>query len=107
MTQLEEAHQLAKIIGSQYRPDKVILFGSTASKTNTAKSDIDLLVVKNTTKKRPFRTQEVFAVLRSHRRNYPLDVVVYTPKELENRLKLGDYFITNVLRYGQTLYSAK
>ena len=37
-------------------------------------------------------------------RHYPLDILVYTPAEIEKRLRLGDYFVTRVLQEGKVLH---
>ncbi len=92
-----------KIVDS-YKPDKVILFGSLARGEIHNDSDIDLLIIKKSDKRRPFRTKEVFASLRGMERRYPLDALVYTPDELEKRISLGDYFIIRILSEGTMLY---
>ena len=43
---------------------KNILFGSLARGSENNDSDIDLLIVKNSVKKRPFRTREIFEAVR-------------------------------------------
>ncbi|MBI3559157.1 nucleotidyltransferase domain-containing protein [Candidatus Gottesmanbacteria bacterium] len=94
---------LEKII-SGYQPQKVILFGSAVRGEMRKDSDIDLLIVKDDPDKRPFRGAKVYGILRDIKRNFPLDVIVYTPAELEYRRSLGDYFIEDVLTEGKVLY---
>jgi predicted nucleotidyltransferase len=89
---------------SDYRPEKVILFGSVACGKERENSDIDLLIIKESRLKRPFRVKEVFETLRNVKRQFPLDVLVYTPKEIEQRLALGDFFIKRVLAEGKVIY---
>lgn len=100
----KEAKWLADKIAVSYKPKKIILFGSLARGENGSDADIDLLIVKESKKKRPFRIKEVFEVLRGLKRNFPLDALVYTPKELKSRVKVGDYFIKRILREGKILY---
>ncbi|OGG26422.1 hypothetical protein A2960_06100 [Candidatus Gottesmanbacteria bacterium RIFCSPLOWO2_01_FULL_39_12b] len=100
----EEAKLLAAKIVNYCRPQKIILFGSVARNEKDNDSDIDFLIVKESEKKRPFRIKEVFEALRGVERNYPLDVIVYTPSELEKRLFLGDYFIKRILTEGKVIY---
>jgi len=88
----------------KYKPQKVILFGSTARGDANDESDIDLLVIKTSREKRPYRIQKVFMSIRNIKRQFPLDVIVYTPSEIKKRISLGDYFIKNVLAEGQVLY---
>lgn len=101
--QTETKLVVTKIVDS-YKPEKVILFGSLARGEIRNDSDIDLLIIKRSDKKRPFRVKDVFAVLRGIERNYPLDAIVYTPEEIEKRVYLGDYFINRVLAEGKVLY---
>lgn len=105
MTAIDEAKLITSKIVSYCNPDKVILFGSTARGSGGVDSDIDLLVIKETKKKRPFRVKEVFESIRGMNRNYPLDAVVYTPNEIESRLKIGDYFVTEAMTQGKVMYA--
>lgn len=100
----KEARILTNKIIDYCKPKKVILFGSAARGERMPDSDIDLLVIKESDKKRAFRVKEIFEALRGIRRDYPLDVIVYTPEELEKRLVLGDYFIKRVAGEGKVLY---
>lgn len=50
------------------------------------------------------KIKEVFEALRGINRNSPLDPIVYTPKEISNRIKLGDFFIKRVLKEGKVVY---
>mgnify|MGYP001558537596 FL=1 len=106
MTAVDEAKLITSKIVSGYNPEKVILFGSTARGTRNSESDIDLLIIKDTNKKRPFRVKEVFETLRGMTRKYPLDTIVYTPTEVKNRLKIGDYFVTEVMTQGKVMYAS-
>lgn len=105
MTAIDEAKLIVSRIALKYKPDKIILFGSMARGTETSGSDIDLFIIKKTMKKRPFRVKEVFESLRGMSRNYALDAIVYTPSEIENRLKIGDYFVTEVISQGKVMYA--
>lgn len=94
---------LEKIV-SGYRPQKVILFGSAARGDMHKDSDIDLFIVKDDPDKRPFRGAKVYGTLDGLDRQYALDIIVYTPAELEYRKSLGDYFIEEVLTEGRVIY---
>lgn len=101
---LQETKILVERIVSFCKPEKVILFGSLARGQIKKDSDIDLLIIKDSVKKRVFRVKEIFEALRGLKRDFPLDPIVYTPKELKHRLMLGDYFIKRVLKEGKVLY---
>lgn len=92
-----------------YQPEKVILFGSYAWGKPTEDSDIDLFIIKNTSKPRHRRTDDVYDLI--YKKDYftnekfpgPVDVVVYTPREVRERLKLGDFFINEIFEKGKVL----
>ena len=86
-----------------YYPQRIILFGSVARGDADAESDLDVLVIKDTTD--PFVSRlEVMAAL------CPLgvhaDILVYTPDELQQMLDDGNPFILQALREGRTVYEA-
>lgn len=93
-----------------YQPEKVILFGSYAKGRARKDSDIDLLIVKKTKKRRPERMDEVFDLLYKPEYlgkgffNIPIEPHVYTPEELEQRVSLGDFFIKEILEQGKVIY---
>lgn len=97
----EETDLIVKKIVDFCNPEKVILFGSVARGKVGKDSDIDLLIIKKSDKKRPYRVKEIFEALRGIEREYPLDPIVYTPEEIEARSNLGDYFIKSVLDEGK------
>lgn len=101
---LKEAKLLAQTIVKNSKPEKIILFGSAARGDYHANSDIDLLIIKRSNKKKAYRIKEIFEFLRSTPRKYPLDPIVYTPNEIKKRLYLGDYFIKRIMTEGKILY---
>ena len=96
-----------------YRPEKIILFGSYAKGNSQENSDIDLLIIKNTNKRRVDRIGDVLDLLYKKkylgtgRYNIPTEPVVYTPKEIKARLSLGDPFIKEILQEGRIIYDNK
>jgi predicted nucleotidyltransferase len=88
-----------------YNPEKILLFGSRAGKKFKRDSDFDLLLVKETKKPPSERIPE--ARLHLLKINFPFDVLVMTPKEIKKRLKMGDFFIEEILKKGKVLYEAK
>ncbi len=100
----EEIKILTDKIGSALKPERIILFGSVARGTHKENSDIDLLIIKKSAEKRPFRIKKVFESIRGIKRNYPLDPIVYTPEELKDRVSLGDFFVKRILNEGKTIY---
>lgn len=103
----DEKQTIINKIAKYCKPEKIILFGSFARGKEGVNSDIDLLIIKDSDKKRPFRVKEVFEALRGMSRNYSLDPIVYTPQEIDERLALGDYFIKEVFKEGKVVYGSK
>ena len=84
------------------QPEKIVLFGSYASGTPTCDSDVDLLVVMETTAPSVERYLAVSRLLRP--RPFPVDILVKRPDEIQSALEAGDFFIREVLSRGQVLY---
>lgn len=89
----------------EYAPQKVILFGSYAYGTPGPDSDIDLLIIKNTRERFIDRWVTVQRILTGTHRSFPVETLVLTPKEVENRLAIGDQFIAAILEKGDVLYA--
>jgi len=87
-----------------YKPKKVILFGSYAYGEPTEDSDIDLLIIKNTDKRPIDRWVEIKRLLRDNSRTLPVSPLVYTEKEIEERLAIKDFFIEEIFEKGDILY---
>lgn len=88
----------------EYRPIKVILFGSYAYGKPTENSDIDLLILKDTDKSRAERFVEVKRILYDPKLGIIISPLIYTPEELEERLKMGDDFVEEILQRGIVVY---
>ena len=97
--------EIANKIARNYNPDKIILFGSYANGEPNDSSDIDLLIIKKSSKPRYKRGNEVWKHL--YGAMVPIDLIVYTPEEI-NKEKDNKYsFIYTVLKSGQILYERK
>lgn len=95
---------VARIVG-ELHPYKVVLFGSYAYGTPTPDSDVDLLVIMDTTEP---PTQRYLAVSRLLRpRPFPVDILVKTPQEIAEALESGDFFIAEILTQGKILYERR
>ncbi len=94
---------LCKRIVDEFRPRKVILFGSYAYGTPNADSDIDLMVVMTYSGNELDKMAEVRRHLDS---SMPVDVLVKTPQQIKERIELGDFFLAEILEKGKVLYEA-
>lgn len=100
---LKQIHTLAQDIAHKFHPQKIVLFGSYAYGTPTCDSDVDLLVIMRT-HLRP--VDQAVAIRRAVDAPFPMDLLVRTPEQLEQRLHLGDSFVKDILSRGTVLYEA-
>jgi len=91
-------------IVEEYKPERIILFGSYVYGEPTEDSDIDLLIIKETEKRPMDRWVEVKRLLRDYARVLPVSPLIYTPKEIEERTAVKDFFIAEILAKGEVLY---
>jgi predicted nucleotidyltransferase len=103
--EIASAHirEIARTIKEKFNPRRVILFGSYAYGVPAIKgrgNDIDLFVIMNTSL--PVKEQ-AFLIRREITSSMPLDVIVRTPEQVEERLKLGDFFIKKIMEKGVDL----
>lgn len=101
-----EIKRIKDILVINYNPQKIILFGSHVWGKPNADSDLDFFIIKDVKIPRPKREQEIYRILvnHPHERNIPVDVIVHTPKETEERLDLGDPLITEIVHRGRVIY---
>lgn len=96
------ANKAARIIVEHYDPDSILLFGSYAKGQQTAHSDIDLLIVKDTDLPRSLRGIE----LKDYLSQYPVkfDLLFYTHSELAQAQKVPYSFAQTIQSTGTLLY---
>jgi len=94
--------EITERIVDNFDPEKVILFGSRSSGTPRADSDVDLLVIMNTSGSPVQRAVEVKRACRP--RFVSMDVLVKTPEEVATRLRQGSFFLRQILEQGRVLY---
>jgi predicted nucleotidyltransferase len=84
------------------QPEKVVLFGSYANDTATPQSDIDLLVILESDLRRDQRQEAISRALRPRR--VPVDILAYTPAEVERCLETPTSFVCHILATGKVIY---
>lgn len=102
----EVLDRLVRRIIEAYRPARILLFGSHAAGQASKDSDLDLLVVKNTDEPPFARRVTLRRLCRDPQRRIPVDFLVVTPTELEERLAAGDPFLTAIVEQGREVYAA-
>jgi len=93
---------VVKQIAEKFQPEKIILFGSYAYGKPRPESDVDLLVVMETPLDEWEQRLEISRRLSP--RPFPMDIIIRTPKQLEERLALGDPFLREITTQGKVLY---
>ncbi|MDE3089698.1 MAG: nucleotidyltransferase domain-containing protein [Chloroflexota bacterium] len=91
----------------EYRPEKIILFGSYAYGKPTRDSDIDLFVIKDTVESPFERRITVRRICHMPKHHIPFQPLVVTPSEWAERLEMGDPFFREIQSKGETLYAAR
>lgn len=99
-----EIDKIVRQLVEGYKPEKVILFGSYAYGNQNADSDLDLLIIKKTSERFIDRCIKVRKLVSDPKRSIPFQPIVLTPHELEERLAVGDQFITEIVTQGKVLY---
>ena len=95
--------ELVARIVEKFQPQRIILFGSYASDTPRPESDVDLLVVMDT----PMReTQQALQIRQYVNPLFGVDILVYQPSRLEERLRLGDSFLQEITSKGIVVYES-
>ena len=84
--------------------DKIILFGSYSKLygSPTSDSDIDLLIIMETSESITKRVLSVSRLLRP--RPFPMDILVRTPREITSLIESGDGFFQEIMTQGKVIY---
>ncbi|NLJ24643.1 MAG: nucleotidyltransferase domain-containing protein [Firmicutes bacterium] len=98
----EQIREIVERIVVGVDPDRVILFGSYAYGEPDEDSDLDLLVIKETSIPRYKRGREVRKHLRGMK--IPIDIVVYTEDEIQEFYGVKTSFIAQITEEGRVLY---
>jgi hypothetical protein len=88
----------------QFRPAKVILFGSYANGHPTEDSDVDLLLIMPHRGPSPKTATKICLACP---RAFPLDLLVRTPAEVRRRLRMGDQFLREIMSNGVVLHESQ
>jgi predicted nucleotidyltransferase len=86
----------------ELHPEKIILFGSYAYGQPSPDSDVDLMVVMKTDASGTVRAWSVSRLLIP--RQFPVDILVRTPREIQSEQANGNLFIGEIVSRGKILY---
>jgi predicted nucleotidyltransferase len=101
MISMTRIKHFSQRIAREFKPKRIILFGSHANGRPTPDSDVDMLVVM------PFEGRAVEKSVEIRMKllpDFPLDLLVRTPENIEQRLSMGDFFMHDIIHKGKVLY---
>ena len=101
MVKTSEIKRFVNAVAREFKPERVVLFGSYAGGAPTEDSDVDLLVIMH---HNGDSTEQAVEIRRRIDRSFPLDLIVKSPVEARRRLREKDVFISSILSAGRTLY---
>jgi len=94
--------EIVRRIVETIHPVQIILFGSRARGEARPGSDLDLLVVADSSQPRHRRAAPLYGTLSDIL--MPMDIVVYSPEEVQEWSQVRQAFITTAIREGKILY---
>ena len=94
-------YDVARQIAEKFKPIKIILFGSYAYGTPRRESDVDLLVIMESSMKESALSLTIRRAIDYH---FGLDLIVKTPQDIAERIELGDFFLEEIVQKGKVLY---
>jgi predicted nucleotidyltransferase len=83
-------------------PRRVILFGSRGRGRGRSDCDWDILVIADSKRPRHERAAPLYGALSDLRQ--PVDILVYTPEEVEEWKNVPQALVTTATREGKVLY---
>jgi len=99
---MRDIHALAQQIAEKFDPERIILFGSYAYGKPKPWSDVDLLVVMDTSLR---NVEQAVKIAHSTKPGFGVDLIVRSARQVEERLALGDFFIRDITEKGIVLYA--
>jgi uncharacterized protein len=96
-----ELQRYLVLLIEHYRPEKILLFGSVAAERQSERSDLDLVIIKDTEKRFLDRTKEVMRLLQPR---MGVDLLVYTPEEFARLSQERGFVRDEIIGKGKILY---
>jgi predicted nucleotidyltransferase len=103
MVAMRDIRAFARRIAAEFKPRRIILFGSRAYGKPSRDSDVDLMVVM------PYKGSALRKAGEIRSRvdaPFPLDLLVRSSSEIRQRYRLEDWFIREVVDRGRIVYEA-
>jgi uncharacterized protein len=103
MATMRQIREFSRKLAQEFRPERIVLFGSYARGSATADSDVDLLIILPFEGKPAAKSVEIRMKLRPR---FPVDLIVHTPARVRERLDMEDPFLREIMEQGKVLYEA-
>ena len=87
-------------IALEFQPQRIIMFGSCADGTQAEHSDLDLLIIMNYVGS---GLRKAVEILNRIHPKIPVDLLVKTPEEIQQRIRENDFFLADLMRRGRVL----
>jgi predicted nucleotidyltransferase len=100
----EQISEITKRIVANFKPQKIILFGSYANGTPTEESDLDLLIIKDSQIPSRLQNRKVRRMLSDLR--VPVDIIVKTPEEFQTYRNIIGTIIYPADKFGKVIYES-
>jgi predicted nucleotidyltransferase len=103
MIEMGRIESFSKRIAQEFRPERIILFGSYAYGKPNEDSDVDILVIM------PFRGSSIHKaaeILIRIEPKFPVDLLVRTQAQVRKRVAMDDWFMQEIVAQGRVLYEA-
>ena len=104
MVTMDRIQDICDRIAREFRPERIILFGSYARGDADEDSDVDLRVIMPFEGKGARKAAEIMKRVQPH---FPVDVIVRTPETVRERIKLGDFFLREAVEKGKALHEGR
>ncbi|MCL2712538.1 MAG: nucleotidyltransferase domain-containing protein [Methanomassiliicoccaceae archaeon] len=104
MFDYREADRVIEMAKQKIEPDLMIVFGSVAKGTAGDDSDLDLILVKESDEDGFMRSVKARMALEDSR--IPIDIIVYTPKEFNERLTDQYSLVYDAVKTGKIIHGS-
>ncbi|MFA6400027.1 MAG: nucleotidyltransferase domain-containing protein [Salinivirgaceae bacterium] len=105
MIETQQINEIVTRIAVNYNPDKIILFGSYAQGNYSEDSDLDFILVKETSLPKHKRGLEVRRLF--YGMPIPMDFKIYTSSEFNVELSNRYSFLNTAIKGSKLLYERK
>jgi predicted nucleotidyltransferase len=105
MVTQKQIDEIIQKIAENFKPERIILFGSYATGIPTEDSDLDLLIIKDSTLPARMQNRKVRKIVSDLR--IPVDVIVKTAKEFETYKDIIGTIIYPANKFGKVVYESR